>query len=269
MSDSSLYAITLFEHRFWLQILGDHSRFILIALPSEEEKKVKKTKYFINLFDSLLDKARGELSREELNSLTDAAYNAACEIRKFKLSILKELLVDKVKFNLTPTFLNHMVNEVEEYMINLNFIMKGQIPLALPIHHHLVWLPDGAGHASAISASLDKVEKDLMKTSNKFSKTFDELSIKSAELFGYMRTSLTEFPALNRLNNQAELEMTSFKKFLCELRELVSNKKVLSRLTPLMPDHMYREECYYLTKLSQSSGSKLPQCDPTKPRIEE
>jgi hypothetical protein len=31
----------LFEHRFWLQILGDHARFILNAL-SPKEKKILK-----------------------------------------------------------------------------------------------------------------------------------------------------------------------------------------------------------------------------------
>ena len=44
--------------------------------------------------------------------------------------------------------------------------------------------------------------------------------------------------------------------------------KVLSTLTPLMPDHMLREECYYLIKLAQSSEVRMPDCDPTRPRVE-
>ena len=33
-------------------------------------------------------------------------------------------------------------------------------------------------------------------------------------------------------------------------------------------NHMIREECYYLTKLSMVSHIKNPECDPTKSRIE-
>jgi len=36
---------------------------------------------------------------------------------------------------------------------------------------------------------------------------------------------------------------------------------------PLMADHMAREECYYLTKLSQAGAAALPGCDATAPRI--
>jgi hypothetical protein len=36
-----------------------------------------------------------------------------------------------------------------------------------------------------------------------------------------------------------------------------------------MADHMFREECYYLMKLSESANLDTPNCDPTKPRIKE
>lgn len=35
-----------------------------------------------------------------------------------------------------------------------------------------------------------------------------------------------------------------------------------------MADHMFREECYYLTKLAMVAGTKNPTCDSTKPRTE-
>jgi len=31
---------------------------------------------------------------------------------------------------------------------------------------------------------------------------------------------------------------------------------------------MFREECYYLTKLSMVASIKEPDCDPGKPRVE-
>ena len=55
--------------------------------------------------------------------------------------------------------------------------------------------------------------------------------------------------------------------FLKELEELELSDELLSRIDPLMPDHMLREECYYLLKLSQSGSVPQPDCDPAKPRI--
>ncbi|MBY0755942.1 DUF2935 domain-containing protein [Clostridium sardiniense] len=258
----------LFEHRFWLQILGDHSRFILMALAEEEKETIQRAKHFIHLFDKLLDQSKMKLDEEELANLNNSAYNAACEIRAFKLHIIKELLVGNIKINLPPTFINHMVNEVEEYIFILSCLVNKELSLLNPIHYHKLWLLDGSGHAASISSSLDMSEKDLIKLSMKYRKKFDTLYEKATEMKGYMRTGLNKFPALDKLNQDADEEMLCFKKFLKKLEKLVIEKKVLGTLRPLILDHMYREECYYLTKLSMVSEVKRPECDPTKPRID-
>ena len=46
-----------FEHRFWLQILGDHSRFIHESLAPVEIEYIKIASEFIQIFDILLGKA--------------------------------------------------------------------------------------------------------------------------------------------------------------------------------------------------------------------
>jgi len=40
------------------------------------------------------------------------------------------------------------------------------------------------------------------------------------------------------------------------------DKEALGTLAPRMADHMYREECYYLQKLSEVSDVKPPSCSP-------
>lgn len=259
----------LFEHRFWLQILGDHSRFILNALSPEEIEKINSANYFKTLFDNLLQKARMDLSKEELYELNTVTFNAAHQLGTFKLSIICEQLVGKVKIKLPPTFLNHMLNELEEYILILKGLMNESVQLLNPIHYHLVWLPDASGHASSISSSLDMSEKALIKCSRKFSKKFDYLYLKSIEVKGYMRTGVYDFPALHRLNEESEFEIEAFKQFLKDLEKLIIDKKALGQLLPLIPDHMYREECYYITKLSKVSHIKAPDCDAAKPRIED
>jgi hypothetical protein len=258
----------LFEHRFWLQVLGDHGRFILNALSPKETEKIEISNNFIAVFDRLLDRSRQNIRGKELDELTEEALNQGKRLRIFKLELIKEHLVGKIEINLPPTFINHMVNELDEYLNILNCFISNKYPQAHAVHHHLLWLLDGVGHANAIHCNLDDVEQDLKKKSKEFSKHFDDLHMKSMEFAGYMRTKLTKFPALSRLNKQAELEMLMFMNFLKELQEMRMDKEALGTIAPLMLDHMFREECYYLTKLSQVSEVKKPECDPGKPRVE-
>jgi hypothetical protein len=258
----------LFQHRFWLQILGDHSRFILNALSSKEKAHIDKANYFITVFDKLLGEARENLDKENITTLSEEILIQVKRLRKFKLDLLKEHIIGKIEITLPPTFINHMVNELEEYLKILIHFLSNEPLKNDPIHQHLLWLLDGSGHAIAIYTNLDDVEKILKKKSKEFQKHFDDIRMKALEFRGYMRTNIDKFPALSKLNKQAELEMLLFMSFLNELEELRISKVVLGTINPLILDHMFREECYYLTMLSQVSEVKKPDCDPTKPRIE-
>lgn len=69
------------------------------------------------------------------------------------------------------------------------------------------------------------------------------------------------------MNKEVQLEIELFRGFLAEVEEMELNKEMLSTFSPLMADHMMREECYYLIKVAESAQTKMPSCDPTKPRI--
>ncbi|MBM7652375.1 DUF2935 domain-containing protein [Neobacillus cucumis] len=255
-----------FEHRFWLQILGDHSRFIYEALVPVQEKEIKKASQFIRIFDTLLERAKSA----DLSSITVEAEKEVINLREFKLELLNKHLIGKIKIHLSPTFINHMVNELEEYVRILSHLKEGKVPpIYHELHHHLVWLLDAAGHSEAISSNLDGVEKKLKEKSNLFTKSFEEFYLKAVELAGYLRTSLTTFPALTKMNVDAQLEIKLFQNFLLEIEELELSKQALGTFAPLMADHMFREECYYLMKLAESASIEPPNCDPTKPRLQE
>jgi len=259
----------LFEHRFWMQILGDHSRFIFQSLAPNESEEIEKANHFIHSFDTLLEYARQDLRTEEVATLTQQACELTESLRDFKLHLLQRQLVGKISISLPPTFLNHMVNELEEYQRILDAILTGQeIPCEHPLHYHLLWLSDAVGHAATITSLMDMVEKDVQMKSEHFTMKFAHFYQKAVELAGYLRTNLQEFPALHRFNHQAEMEIQLFQVFLHELLEMRMHNAVLGVLSPLMADHMSREECYYLMKLSEVSDVKSPDCYPTKPRVE-
>nr|WP_249365703.1 DUF2935 domain-containing protein [Cytobacillus citreus] len=254
------------EHRFWLQVLGDHARFIYDSLSPKEKELIDEATYFIQMFDSLLNR----VEVENLVELSIKADEEAKKIRDFKLKILERHLVGKIKIHLGPTFMNHMVNEVEEYLLVLKYLRKGVTPPVFhELHHHLIWLLDAAGHASAISNNMDQIEMKIKNKSDKFTKDFESFYIKAVEMAGFLRSNIKSFPALERFNKDISIEMKLFMNFLDEIEELELSKEALGTFAALMADHMFREECYYLTKLAESTNLEKPDCDPTKQRIME
>ncbi|MDQ0300035.1 hypothetical protein J2S78_002482 [Salibacterium salarium] len=257
------------EHLFWLQILGDHARFIHDTLAPSETEYIETAQAFIKLFDQLLEEVAEDHTEQTLENLTMNAKQASKDIRFFKLQIIQRQLTGKIKIELTPTFINHMVNEVEEYLRILSYLVnQEEPPVCHPLHHHLVWLLDAAGHADAITGSLDKIENNLKEQSRVFTDEFDHFYLKAVEMAGYLRANVETFPALNRLNSQVKLEFDIFRSFLNELEEMGITKEMLGTLTPLMADHMSREECYYLWKLAESAYTESPDCNPAKHRVD-
>jgi hypothetical protein len=255
-----------FEHRFWLQILGDHSRFIYEALSPVQKVEIELASSFIQVFDTLLEQA----DSVDLMQVTAQAEAEVIKLREFKLELIRKHLIGKIKIHLGPTFINHMVNELEEYLRILKSLKSGQVPPVYhELHHHLLWLLDAAGHSEAISSNLDAVEKRLKEKSNFFKRNFEGFYLKAVELAGFLRTNLTAFPALSKMNLDTQLEIKLFRNFLAELEELELSNQALGTFAPLMADHMLREECYYLTKLAESVNLEPPNCDPAKPRLKD
>ncbi|RWZ52201.1 DUF2935 domain-containing protein [Halobacillus fulvus] len=258
----------LFEHSFWLQILGDHARFIRDSLYPSEKEDIKQAEAYVSQWDQELMKVKEE-AIEDWTTFSKRAGVLVRDFRNFKLSIIDRSLTGRIKIHLSPTFLNHMVNELEEYLLVIVYLEKGEAPpIFHELHHHLLWLMDASGHAGAIRDELDAVEKRLKEKSGTFAKHFDQFYLKAVEMKGYLRTNRQSFPALRRFNAEVDLEMRIFKGFLEELEELEMNEEILGTFSVLMADHMAREECYYLFKIAESTGHDFPECNPAKPRAE-
>lgn len=269
MEISEIQNNALFENRFWLQVMGDHSRFIYYTLSPNETAHIQKARQFMGAFDQLLDMSRKRLTEAETDSLNRTAHQRTTELQAFKLQLLALTLEARVKINLSSTFFNHMLNELEDYLLVLNALMNRESTVFHPLHYHLLWLLDALGHAASVSDNLDLVEKDYIHKGREFQKMFNDLYLKAIELNGFTRTNMNYFNALTRLNEQAAAITVSFKDFLEQVKAERMNARLLGTLMPLMADHMAREECYYITKLSLSAqGIRRPDCDPTRQRVE-
>lgn len=259
----------LYEHRFWLQVLGDHSRFFYKSMGPTEKEEISRAGYFIQEFDSLLAQARQGLSRDQLDILHKPIWERVQQLKEFKLHLIRRHLEGHIDLNLPPSLVSHMVNELEEYQLILGFLIKGKdVPLLHPTHYHLLWLLDAVGHADSIATSLDAVEKTLLAQCQRFTRDFEYSYQKALEMTSFLR-AVQHYPALTLFNHEAASQILQFTQFLNKLQDMLLNKTVLGNLDPLIPDHMLREECYYLIKLSSTSDVTCPSCDPGKPRIME
>lgn len=246
----------VFEHQFWLHVLGDHARFIHDSLYPSEKDDITKAAFFIKHFDQLRSQV-DTLNESNIEAFTTNVEQLVAQLRQFKLSLIKRHLLGQMKIHLTPTFMNHMVNELEEYQLILGYLRVKKVPpIFHELHHHLVWLVDAVGHAGAINDRLDGVEKRLKEKSHDYTKHFEQFYLKAVELTGYLRTNVKKFPALSKFNHDVEVEMGLFRTFLKELEELELSARSLGTFTASMADHMAREEQYYLMKLAESTRMK-------------
>ncbi len=260
-----------FEHRFWLQILGDHSRFIFSNLAPNETQLIQMAQQFIATFDHLLACARQPLDAAGWRALAQQAIPAVDALRDYKLDILRRHLMNKVDIGLTPTFFNHMLNELEDYRKNLSFLAQGQmVPAMSPIHHHLLWLSDAIGHAETIYCRLDDSQNDLRMKAKKFMELWEKNYSAAQEFAGFSRTGLAMYPSLGEFDMRMSEEMSMFKDYLEMLKCKVLEARTLGSLPALIPDHMAREECYYLYRLFSSDPKHVaaPKCDPGRPRVQ-
>lgn len=257
----------LFEHRFWLQILGEHAQFIRDGLGQSEPQEIAKAIELARKFDELLLLSRQPLTGQPLFDLTERAYRNTVRLREFKLHLLRRQLTGNLSLYLTASFLNHMVSELEEYLRITGFLLQGTSPPKLhPLDHHLLWLFDASFHCAAIPMYIDYTETNIIHGSRKFQREFEVYYLKAIEFAGYLRANIERFPALTRFNHEVNLEMLLFAKFLEEIKELELDGKLLSVFTAILPDHLAREEYYYLLKLSTVSEVPKPSGDPTRPR---
>jgi hypothetical protein len=232
---------------FWSGIMKDHSDFILTNLSSKEIELIKNAKYFKDEFSEIHTSSKENTTEEFINKVTSLLSSFI----DFKIYILQRLLTSNIEFNLPPTFVNHMINEAIAFYTELQGIQKQNAinDIEEIIKLHQLWLPDASGHASSIATLLDPTEMLDINEAKKFANDFNDLSIKINELSKmYERTDAIN-DALKYLNEQVRMKIADFIYFLSRIRELTIHSKILGVVKPLYPDHMIREEQYYLSSL--------------------
>ncbi len=259
-----------FENRFWLRIFMDHSAFLYDTLSPSETGLSERALQFKSNFESLHKRAvEMSMSDENASSWVNLAREAereTCFLRNIKLHIIRLLLAGNIKIGFTPSFINHMVNEANEFLKLLSYLTQGKSPpIFHPIHHHLLWLKDAEGHARTIKCNLDPTQIDYIKQFERYMKLLLKRYSGAVEMAWFSRsTGRGVFPSLGRFDSDTSKEIFDFERLLREVENGLRDKRIIGSLDPEIPNHMAREECYYLFKLSISDPEnvKEPDCAP-------
>lgn len=249
------------ELSFWLGIMEDHAEIFLLTLSYREDELIKKAAHYKEQFSQY------EIQSKDITAKGNSSFSPnfitnvmaiLLDFISFKRQLLRKLLKCQIEINLPPTFVNHQINEAMEFYRSLCIIMSNEKvnPVSESILLHKIWLPDAAGHAASISGGLDPTEYLLIKQADEFKNIFEHLSIKATELGMELDRAELSDGSLTYLNEEVENKITEFICYLDKIKDLRSKCKALSFLNPLLPDHMAREEIYYLSNIKKASKAE-------------
>lgn len=240
---------------FWSEIMRDHAEFQIMNISSREVQSIRTSQNFKNLFNQIHDEAERLINNpnnEQTEELVRRVMPIIIDFINYKQSLLRRLLQCDIEFNLPPTFINHMINEAMEFYRAIS-MLQSDAPINRTTENlflHTKWLPDAIGHAANIMSTLDATETILIKEGETYKNTFTNLFIKATELEKMLPRTGLDNGALELLNEEVIATMTDFIEYLENIEVLRENCKAMGVIPPLVPDHMIREERYYLSKVA-------------------
>ncbi|CAH6419326.1 Domain of unknown function (DUF2935)-containing protein [uncultured virus] len=238
--------LEIFDHyRIWIRILQDHMKFIV--------KRSEVYKHTANTFLDILTRLKEEVITGVANfdQFNSRIIEIVENIRNFKRQILADLLGRPPQVLLPPTFLSHMLNELEKFRFMIYFIkVNKEFPPVNSLNEHELWLLDIAGHLGGIKDNLDAVEKLLRKRLYKQQKIFMALHNKALEFIGYVKHNVVGGYHLDRLDTQSIEATIVYLNLVKEILDLREGNLALGTIDREMLLHMILEEIYYLKILN-------------------
>ncbi|MCI6266983.1 MAG: DUF2935 domain-containing protein [Erysipelotrichaceae bacterium] len=173
------------------------------------------------------------LNRKTLPAIQNLIY--------FKNDILNRVLSCNIYTTNNPLLITHIMNEAKMYC-NLLYKIETKDSLTKKdiYNQELFWNNIMKEHAEFIRGLLDPSEKDLIETSNKYAKEYEQI------LKRYQNSP-------SNLTNTSLQETISFRDFKIAGEEGILNCKIKSIIIPLLADHVLREANHFIRILKNIS----------------
>lgn len=173
------------------------------------------------------------LNRKTLPAIQNLIY--------FKNDILNRVLSCNLYTTNYLLLITHIMNEAKMYYSLLYKIETKEALTKKDIYdQELFWNNIMKEHAEFIRGLLDPSEKDLIATSNKYAKEYEQILKK------YQNNP-------SNLTNMSLQETISFRDFKIAGEEGILNCKIKSIIIPLLADHVLREANHFINLLKNTS----------------
>ncbi|MCL1787247.1 MAG: DUF2935 domain-containing protein [Defluviitaleaceae bacterium] len=229
---------------FWTYILADHALFQSNAFSHKEAAHIETAEQFYHAFITY-NQAFSQKQSVDLHALEEETVRFI----DFKKQIVAGLLRHQVLIGFSPTFINHMINEADEFLSILRF---GTCPAktengALYIK---TWLADAYGHARTLAAFLDLAETPSIKEAQAYKNTFGRLGKKASEMY-MIHENLGAGIDLALLKEEVTDALNGFNQLCQATGRLLDAKKIMcvGTLSSEVTNHFVNEHMYFMHKM--------------------
>ncbi|HHW13380.1 MAG TPA: DUF2935 domain-containing protein [Firmicutes bacterium] len=235
------------EVAFWRSILADHAEFACDNLGPEEEAAVERA-----------EELRRRLAGAPGEAPVEATVTEAQELIAFQRQLLHRLLAGRVVLHLRPVDLSHMIKEAEEFLRLAGVLPLPSSPVGRLLHLHWFWLEDAAHHSPCIALALDPAERALSERYRYLEKLLLDLSLKARRQAEVLSQTGYGPAAVRELTKESRRAIESHVAELERLKEGILRCELEIDAKPVVPDHLIREERYYLNQALRLAAEVLP-----------
>ena len=236
------------EIRFWLRIMKEHSLFIKLGLPCDQENLIQEAEKFYRVFEDLERRSRMVNCDSTFKCFVEDVIVAVKHIFAFKRHLLHLYVECRIIGSANyPLLLDHISREAMYFLKILNKVHDGemQYPVDSIVSENVFWLRIMADHAKFVRGLLDPSERELVGQADAFSNEFDQLQLHARDLDS-MLWNFRPTNDLVRFENTVETATMRLRDFKATAKELLDRCAALALFPPLLADHVRREADHFL-----------------------
>ncbi|WP_160720999.1 DUF2935 domain-containing protein [Bacillus sp. USDA818B3_A] len=245
------------EHLFWLEILQDHAIFVRDHLSVTERNEISIAEGFNQSFQRILDRLKqldSELSysTNEMIEFAKQAYSTAYEYFRFEGRLQNLRIKNEINLNLSPTYLNGTLNENQEYLRILSYLVNGQQAVPLRLDQLLdLWLEDQLGHIILLRNLVDPIELTVERQTDLYAQRFNMFILQNHHIKGFLRFTEQGFPRQKELALDVGRTVIEMNLYIRSVVDKYKGDRLLNKTTLRFLEHHFPETCYFIKKLAE------------------
>ena len=250
------------EIRFWLRIMKEHSLFIKLGLPCDQEALIQEAEKFYRVFEDLEKRSQAVSCDFNFRCFVDDVKIAVTHLFTFKRHLLHLYIECKIIGTTNyPLLLDHISREAMYFLKILEKVHDGEMkyPVDSIVSENVFWLRIMADHAKFVRGLLDPSERELVGQADAFSDEFDQLQLHARDLDS-MLWHFRPNNDLARFEDTVEKATVRLRDFKAAATELLECCAALAVFPPLLADHVRREADHFLEilELIERDLSEMP-----------